>query len=371
MRGIAALLVCSDHSRHIFFVEYHSLAGKVFFLPYLITSTGHQAVVIFFVLSGFLVGGSVLRSLDQNRWGWKRYLTHRFVRLWLVLIPTLLLCLGWDTLGSYLQHHGHTPTALLHGMPGIVPDEPIEQRLDLQPNATPAIFLGNVFFVQKILVPTFGSNGPLWSLANEFWYYLLFPFAVLAIRSRYSVLTRVLFAAAFLLVAWFVGASIMSLFPIWVFGALLIYVRPPRCGFAWRVVATVVYSAVLLGCVPIARRNETVADYVLAVATTAYLWLLLSAMERSSKKAGEALARGLARFSYTLYLVHMPLLLFLGGLLVHDSRWLPSPVTLSLGFLFWCVALAYAWIVAAATEFRVDKVKKWAEVHIARLPDAA
>jgi len=38
----------------------------------------------------------------------------------------------------------------------------------------------NVFFLQTITVPVYGSNSPLWSLANEFWYYLLFPLLLLA-----------------------------------------------------------------------------------------------------------------------------------------------------------------------------------------------
>jgi hypothetical protein len=34
-------------------------------------------------------------------------------------------------------------------------------------------FLGNFAFLQTICVPIFGTNGPMWSLANEFWYYII------------------------------------------------------------------------------------------------------------------------------------------------------------------------------------------------------
>ena len=39
----------------------------------------------------------------------------------------------------------------------------------------------NAFFLQTIVGPTFGSNGPLWSLAYEWWYYVLFPLALGAV----------------------------------------------------------------------------------------------------------------------------------------------------------------------------------------------
>jgi peptidoglycan/LPS O-acetylase OafA/YrhL len=39
----------------------------------------------------------------------------------------------------------------------------------------------NAFFLQTIAGPTFGSNGPLWSLAYEWWYYVLFPLVLAAL----------------------------------------------------------------------------------------------------------------------------------------------------------------------------------------------
>ncbi len=123
----------------------------------------------------------------------------------------------------------------------------------------------------------------------------------------------------------------------------------------------------LRGMHRISRHFPIGSDYVLGVATTFYLWLLLAARERSSHGTGERLARNLARFSYTLYLVHMPFLFFLGGLLVQETRWRPSLPTVAFAFVLWMAALIYAWIVAAATEFRVDDVKKWAEMRVDRL----
>ena len=63
IRGLAALEVCLGHLRGFFLVDYGQtqggLAAKLF---YTLTGMHHQAVMIFFVLSGFLVGGSVIRA---------------------------------------------------------------------------------------------------------------------------------------------------------------------------------------------------------------------------------------------------------------------------------------------------------------------
>jgi peptidoglycan/LPS O-acetylase OafA/YrhL len=366
MRGLAALIVCFDHFRHVFFVEYHELPSRhaLFLIPYLITAAGRQAVIIFFVLSGFLVGGSVLRAFQQNTWTWKQYLIHRFVRLWLVLIPALLLGIFWDSFGLYLHSHlsGNSGQLLQTFAPG-TPAPSLQQRLNLHFKSDAKDFFGNLFFVQTILVPPLGSNGPLWSLANEFWYYLLFPLGFFALTTRYKLATRAIFAFLFVLIAFFVGKSIFMLFPLWLMGVALFFVPPRQFSHASRIVASAAYITFLLVCVQLAR-NYPFIDYLLGLVTAAYIWLLISATDRSSGGAGEAFARGTARFSYTLYLVHMPLLIFLGSFLVHDSQWHPNLHSLLIVFGLACITLLYARGLAAITEFRVDPVKKWAETRL-------
>ena len=64
MRWIAALAVCAAHLRSITLANYAGggWAGGAFFFVH---GFGHQAVVFFFVISGFLVGGDVLRRCLQ------------------------------------------------------------------------------------------------------------------------------------------------------------------------------------------------------------------------------------------------------------------------------------------------------------------
>jgi peptidoglycan/LPS O-acetylase OafA/YrhL len=66
---------------------------------YLATGLGHQAVMAFFVLSGFLVGGTVVSRAECGQWSWIDYAITRMTRLWMVLLPALLLTAFWDNLG--------------------------------------------------------------------------------------------------------------------------------------------------------------------------------------------------------------------------------------------------------------------------------
>ena len=111
VRALAALLVLVEHWRNLFFIDYPQIqAHRAAFAPvYLLTSAGHQAVVIFFVLSGYLISGSVFRTLDRNNWSWQTYLVHRLLRLWIVLIPGLLLCALWDAIGIHSGKRGDPP----------------------------------------------------------------------------------------------------------------------------------------------------------------------------------------------------------------------------------------------------------------------
>jgi peptidoglycan/LPS O-acetylase OafA/YrhL len=70
VRGIAALAVMFGHIRGLFFLDYSDLAAPspAVTLFYAVTGLGHQAVMVFFVLSGCLIGGSVMTAM--KRWTW-------------------------------------------------------------------------------------------------------------------------------------------------------------------------------------------------------------------------------------------------------------------------------------------------------------
>jgi peptidoglycan/LPS O-acetylase OafA/YrhL len=83
---------------------------------YGVGTLGHASVILFFTLSGFWVGGAVIRSLQQERFSWLRYGINRLTRLWLVLIPALALTAVVDVVGLRAFPH----TSVFEGAHGYV-----------------------------------------------------------------------------------------------------------------------------------------------------------------------------------------------------------------------------------------------------------
>lgn len=356
VRAIAALLVCLEHWRNLLYVDYRQIAAhrSLFAVPYVMTDAGHQAVVIFFVLSGYLISGSVFRLTQRGEWTWKLYLTHRIVRLWIVLIPALVLGALLDNLGV----HSHLAPALYAGQTGT------HMLGDIASLLHPRIFLGNLLFLQTILVPAFGSNGPMWSLANELWYYVLFPCAFLALRKGTSAGARILNAVVFFACAWFVGRGILLLFPLWLLGTLLAVI-PTQRSRAWiRTLAAVLYFPLLFLLAKTRLVQGVASDYILGAATFVFLWLLLGARSAAPVNVGIHLVRVGARFSYTLYLVHVPFLVLLTALIAGETRWQPDVRHLLYGVGALLLAIGYAYGVANLTEFHTDKVRGWVERRV-------
>lgn len=214
-RGLAAAAVAFQHLRSLLFVDWPQTAVHTPLAAgfYLLAKFAHPAVIVFFVLSGFLVGSSGLRAVENRTWSFPRYLLHRFLRLEVVLLPALLLGLLWDSLGR----HSLAPALYSGGWHLLIRSSPVD--------LSGRTLLGNAAFVQSILVPMFGTNTALWSLANEFWYYVLFGLLVSAVLRTTRLWLRFLLAVLILALAWFTGSAIMTLAPLWFLG-LAIYLLP-------------------------------------------------------------------------------------------------------------------------------------------------
>src|SRR5262245_27291270 len=90
MRGLAALSVCLAHVRGASFVECGALPvasqTPLVAVLYLLTRLGHEAVLAFFVLSGFLVGGKIFERVRARTFILSDYAIERTTRIFLPLI---------------------------------------------------------------------------------------------------------------------------------------------------------------------------------------------------------------------------------------------------------------------------------------------
>jgi len=151
-RGVAAFLVMIGHLRSYLFIapgelDNISLADKLF---YFVTGFGREAVIIFFVLSGFFITKSIVGMVSRDEWSWHNYLINRLARLWTVLIPALLLTLMWDQLGITLTGSGYYAGEYLDQyLRGPSPPAGIDLGW--------LTLLGNIFFLQTIETAVYGS----------------------------------------------------------------------------------------------------------------------------------------------------------------------------------------------------------------------
>jgi peptidoglycan/LPS O-acetylase OafA/YrhL len=297
LRGLAAFVVAAAHLRSEIYPGLRTVADPSLWFQGFAFATGfaHQAVLVFFVISGWLVGGSLINKMGQPG-AVTNYAIDRATRLWTVLIPTFGLTLLFGLGTGVLFPSGIDFTAA---------------------NEFSALsFAGNLLGLQRVVLADFGGNYALWSLANETWYYVLFPLLVVLFTSRRNT-SRIASGAALVVAVILLPVEIILYFAIWLLGVAFSRVRI-ECGtgvrWAWLVpLAAVSAYFRLIGDND--RFDQTTLGMDLALSLM--LLALLSSLQFSAGPASK-LARPLARigkffadFSFSLYVLHLPLIFLL------------------------------------------------------------
>lgn len=350
LRGMAALQVAAAHLRNEFFPGLRLVDDPTLWYQGLAFFTGfaHQAVVLFFLISGWLVGGSLFNKLGQPD-AIKLYAIDRVTRLWTVLLPTFMLVLAL----------------------GIVTGTLDPRSADFSP-ANPysvTALAGNLAGLQTVGVPQFGGNYPLWSLANETWYYVMFPLLLVSCSTR-----RALPFAALLLIGVLLPFDMTLYFAIWLLGAGFSRVRID-CGWPTR-------AALLLMLAPLSvyfRFYGSNDDAVVAsfaqdlVMSVIFLLFLSSTVVRydAGSRAVQAFRQGatfFSNFSFTLYVVHVPVILMLEWLGLHlmDRRQLAPDQLADLGiyFLMLAIIVGFAYGFYRMFEAHTYQVRRWLRTQL-------
>src|SRR5580704_14806183 len=365
IRGLAAWAVMWGHLRALFFVDFQQLqhSSPLLKILYFVTGFGHEAVMVFFVLSGFFISTAIISRHVSGKWSWRDYAIDRSSRLYVVLIPALLLGWLWDRAGGYIFSSTGLYSRALEGFGVVI----------AQNRVTLGIFLGNLLFLQTIVCPTFGSNGPLWSLANEFWYYVLFPIALAACVAWKAQSSRIAISLTILAVclAIFVGSQILVGFLIWLAGAILVfaYTNYAFAGKGWLRLYFLASSFLLFACLGAARTgNPAVLASDLALGTAFSLFLLgvLQMDFRIEHRFYSRAAHLMAGFSYSLYVLHFPLLLFLRAWWVPPQRWPPDARHLAYGTIVGVIVLSFSWFMSTFTERKTHIARQWMRAVIPR-----
>lgn len=284
---------------------------------------GHAAVIVFFVISGYVIAFATDRAGQTPA----RYALHRSVRILSVTIPALLLAVCIAPLV------GTAPLAPA----GRVPYPAGEFWHAIWINL---VFLGESSWLGRVLPP---FDPPYWSLSYEVWYYLLFGAWVFC-APRWRLLVT-------LAIAVLAGLKIVLLLPVWLLGvavyrsriqldppfALRLFILSALLAFAfyWFDLSVKMRAGLMLLAPGFMNdlhgSDQFVGDYVLGVLVAANF---IAAASMGPYLAGLARwqrpIRYLASFTLSSYLLHMPLtVLIWNGFGVHAS--LPYVLLLAAG----------------------------------------
>ncbi|TWJ00792.1 peptidoglycan/LPS O-acetylase OafA/YrhL [Mucilaginibacter frigoritolerans] len=353
LRWGSALLVVFNHLRSILFKDYpllkHANAFTKFF--YLLTSLGHQAVVIFFVLSGYLVGGSVISEIRKGKFDIKLYALKRISRLYAVLLFALVLTIVLDHTGIYFDQVGLYTDKIKTATLGFS----IANRLSFK------YFVTSLCMMQTIILPPIGSNSPLWSLAYEFWYYVAFPCCSLLLifiksKNKYAFLCAILLILMFT----FLPQSIKLSFFIWLIGLIPFYITLKKPYKFISLIALPIWLALK----KVVHIDDFLYDFILALIVA----FGISSFENYNQPAKGFFLKAnekLSSFSYSTYLIHFPIIMLILTIIRNYyfiGIWnAPSLI----GYLIFISVLVFificSYIVAIFTEYKTPKFRLFLE----------
>src|SRR3984885_9230547 len=370
LRGTAALIVMFGHLRYLFediggkppgktLVEAQAeLAATAQHFHYM--NPPHQAVLLFFVLSGTLVGGSVLRDQKRGRFSWVSYCTKRLSRLLTVLIPALVIGGFFDVVSRHILASG--PVAQFGRL------SVMECNLGLK------TFLGNLLFLQKLDrtgVPTFGTNSPLWSLSFEFWFYVLFPLLIAVIFTK-QLRPRILFLLLFLITATFCWKAVDDGLLLWSMGALVTLLPlaiPERAQRPAVAAAFALFGCAALFLLKHPFSNKWLDDYLLGLSVSILVYVILHRREVHSRTMYVLVTERIAQMSFSVYFFHFPLVFLI---VVFFALHYPSIMRQQYGLAYFGIAsLTYliCYLFYLMFERNTDRVRNLAMKVLMRRPD--
>jgi peptidoglycan/LPS O-acetylase OafA/YrhL len=302
LRIFAATAVFLGHTNFKWFFGNNTIGPR----------NGQDYVIIFFVLSGFVIAWSVDNKKNLTFY---QYAFDRLTRLWSVALPALFIGVALDLWGKSIN-----PETYQH----IFSASYVEAKVLLS-----SIFMHECWFLS--VRP--GSNGPFWSLSYEFLYYMIFGSIILLPTLK----SKLILGLVWILIA---GPKILLLFPCWLIGCLTYYgCKSFRLNMALATFFALLSGYFLittmalrwhnwspwgyegLGTPPLFYSAKYLDDYTIAGALALFLFSMNYWFSLEKKSCGflSSIIRKCANCSFSLYAIHFPIMAFLGALWASGS----------------------------------------------------
>lgn len=319
LRGLLAIYVLLGHARWLLWAGHRDWAAQVstpleLVLGYgsALLRFGNEAVMVFFALSGFFIHMRIAQKLAAGQpptLSSGEFYRRRLHRLFVPYLLALLLTLLCDALGR-----GFFP--LLYDAKSGDPllDQTFSHKGYEWSSVLPALIM-----LPSSMGIDFGSNGPLWSIAYEVMYYALYPaWLILRRRSIWLAFGGVM-AACLLLPSLFDASfpiAVAALYPVWLAGAGLaeLVCRTDRITLKGGSVATV--AGLALHFVPGVEGLRVIAALLYGAGMVAVFVGLPRGLTCSPFGR---VAEYLGARSYTIYVVHFPVLALFSAALIETT----------------------------------------------------
>jgi peptidoglycan/LPS O-acetylase OafA/YrhL len=281
---------------------YHLSWTRIGAIPSsVLTLWGHEAVVVFFVLSGFVVR----HAAEHSDHSFSDFATSRISRLYTVILPCFAVTLICDLAGRTM-------------VPAIYEDAVAPESFGF---VVTRLLISLAMLNQISGSLNFFTNVPYWSLCYEFWYYFLF--------GAYFYCSGIARWLAIAVIAYVAGRNILLLLPIWAIGVLVYSERRSMNWgkpLVWLAFAQPLITLPFYGIFDFAGlaeqfigaywndklifSNRFLSDAYLAVSFGLHLTAakrLDTSLWRCLRVAQPLIAAGAAR-SFTLYMMHAPVM---------------------------------------------------------------
>jgi peptidoglycan/LPS O-acetylase OafA/YrhL len=286
LRAGAAQMVCVGHAFTFFKWDWRPTGWP---LPQ------NVGVLLFFVLSGFLITMTLVERSRDPAYGFGQFCIDRFARIYSGLVPALLLVALIDNL--VFRYLGADPSYARDN----------DVWTFIANLAMLEIYRG---ILPPLRWPVFGSASPLWTLAIE-WHIYIFVAALFFIWKRTApwliLLPVALFFGQtplrFLFGAVQADGVGLGLFSLWLGGAAIYFltsrtIEPNRAGFILAIGCAGIFTAV----------THTASEYNFgsyAFLVAGFLGLMLATQTvHFFSPPVTRIIRFFADYSFTLYLVH-------------------------------------------------------------------